>query len=87
MRRFWMVLVLAFCASNANSQSVDKGEARKPASEAELRYWLDNMAVRHRDSVDEMSQVTGWPADEVVAALKRLGLEGKTAAKQKKDEA
>jgi len=87
MRRFWMILILALCGTGANSQSVDQGEARKPANEAELRYWLDNMAVHHRYSVDEMSQVTGLAADEVVAALKRLGLEGKAPVKRKKEEA
>lgn len=85
MRRFWMILIGALCATGANAQTLDQVEARKPANEAELRFWLDNMAVHHRYSVQEMCQVTGLAAGEVTAALKRLELEGKTAARREKD--
>ena len=46
---------------------------RAPHDDAELRYWLENM-TRHRFTPVEMSAATGLPADEVVAALDRLGI-------------
>ena len=33
--------------------------------DADLRYWLENMAGPHRYSVEEMAAATGLPADEV----------------------
>ncbi len=49
-------------------------EFRKPATEAELRYWLDNMVRYHRFSVAEVSAATGLTAVEVTAALTKFHL-------------
>ncbi len=48
--------------------------ARKPGTEAELRYWLQNMVWHHRFSNEEVTAATGFPAGEVEAALKRLNI-------------
>src|SRR5262245_66009155 len=45
---------------------------RKPASDAELRYWLDNMVRHHRFGTDEVIEATGLTRDEVAQALKRF---------------
>src|SRR5262249_12398649 len=45
---------------------------RKPASDAELRYWLDNMVRYHRFTTDEVVEATGLTRDEVAAAVKRF---------------
>lgn len=47
---------------------------RKPASEADLRYWLQNMVWHHRFSTEEVSAATGLDKDEVVKALKKLDI-------------
>jgi len=47
-------------------------ETRPPKSESDLRFWLENMAWYHRYSIDEMSNVTDLPADEIEKSLTRL---------------
>lgn len=46
--------------------------ARKPADQAELRYWLENMVWHHRFSVDEVRRATGLAVGEIEAALARF---------------
>jgi len=47
---------------------------RPPASEEDLRYWLENMYVYHGFAPAEMSAATGLSADEVRSAVERFGL-------------
>jgi hypothetical protein len=55
-----------FCAEPANF--------RKPTSDAELRYWLDNMVRHHRFTTDEVIEATGLTRDEIGEALKRFNI-------------
>jgi hypothetical protein len=48
--------------------------ARRPANEDELRYWLQNMVWSHRFSADEVAAATGLQEAEVDAALRRLNI-------------
>jgi hypothetical protein len=48
--------------------------ARPPASDADLRRWLENMVGWHRFTVDEVRAATGLSAAEVRAALDRLAI-------------
>ncbi len=45
---------------------------RRPADEAELRRWLQNMAWHHRFSVPEMTAATGLSSEKITAALERF---------------
>jgi hypothetical protein len=45
--------------------------ARRPAGDAELRFWLQNMVRHHRFSVREVQAATGLSAEDVAAALRR----------------
>src|SRR5262249_36376648 len=47
------------------------GEARRPAGEAELRFWLTSMVAHHRYRVEEVVAATGLSRAEVAAALRR----------------
>src|SRR5262249_11752718 len=49
--------------------------ARPAVSDADLRYWLGNMAIHHRFALPEMGAALGLTADEVAAALKRLDID------------
>jgi peptidoglycan/xylan/chitin deacetylase (PgdA/CDA1 family) len=52
------------------------GENGRPAAkDADLRFWLENMAVYHRFTLPEMGAALGLTADEVAAALRRLGVD------------
>ncbi len=49
--------------------------ARRPVSEADLRYWLENMIVYHRFRAEEAAVATGMKNEEVEAAAKRWDLQ------------
>jgi peptidoglycan/xylan/chitin deacetylase (PgdA/CDA1 family) len=49
--------------------------ARPAAKDAELRFWLENMAVYHRFTLPEMGAALGLTADEVAASLRRLEID------------
>jgi hypothetical protein len=48
--------------------------ARKPATETELRGWLENMIWHHNFSVDEIRAATGLSSNEIADAVKRFGI-------------
>jgi peptidoglycan/xylan/chitin deacetylase (PgdA/CDA1 family) len=52
---------------------------RTPSDEAELKYWLHNMAVVHRFANAEITAATGLTTAEVEAALRRFSFAGKAA--------
>ncbi len=70
------VVLLSLLTSSADGQPTPPGtpEARRPANDAELRYWLENMVWHHRFTVAEISAATGLSAGEATAALKRFGI-------------
>jgi hypothetical protein len=45
---------------------------RRPKTEADLRFWLENMVWYHRYAVAEIKDATGLSDDEVMAALARF---------------
>jgi len=77
----WVVVsVVVFGVLSGAGWAAEGGEsasnARRPTSEAELRYWLTNMVVHHGFSVREVTSATGMSAEEARAAIERLGLDG-----------
>jgi hypothetical protein len=52
--------------------------ARPPANDAELRYWLENMVWYHRFSTSEIGETTGLTAEEIAAALKKFDFRPET---------
>jgi peptidoglycan/xylan/chitin deacetylase (PgdA/CDA1 family) len=65
-------------------RSVD--DYRRPASDGDLRYWLENMAVYHRYTPAEIGAATGLSADGATAALARFGLGQKSPPRRRKEE-
>jgi hypothetical protein len=61
----------------SNFRSLTAADVRRPANEAELREWLENMVVFHRFTAEEVSAATGLAATEITAALERFGLAGR----------
>ena len=57
-------------------RAADKEPAnfRKPATEAELRYWLENMVWHHRFTPAEVAAATGLSDAETAAALKKWNI-------------
>lgn len=75
LNRFTPILLLTLMLSpplRAEDQGTPvEGEARKPASELQLRDWLRNMVWHHRFSLAEMHAATGLTETELTTALKR----------------
>lgn len=72
VKNLWLLL-LAVLGLPGFSQT-PASEARRPANETELRYWLDNMVRHHRFTVDEVAAATGLSTPEVTAAIAKFGL-------------
>ncbi len=52
----------------------DSGNFRRPGSDKELRYWLENMVWYHRFSNEEIHTATGLTNEEIAAALKKFDI-------------
>jgi predicted amidohydrolase len=52
-------------------------EFRDPTSEADLRFWLENMMIFHRFQPGEVSAATGLTLFEIDQAIRKYGLAGK----------
>jgi hypothetical protein len=68
------LLVLAVLGGICVSDAAEK-EARLPANDAELQFWLENMLVHHRFRRDEVTAATGLSELEIEAAVSRLGID------------
>jgi hypothetical protein len=77
--------LIAAGAAEASSPS-DPPNYRKPASDAELRYWLENMIWFHRFTAAEMQCATGLTEDEITAAIRRFGITPAARPRRRKGE-
>jgi hypothetical protein len=86
-RRLLALLLALLAAPRAAAAepapAVDVSSARRPASDAELRYWLENMIWHHRFTSDEVRAATGLTPDEVAAATARLGIASSNRPRRK----
>ena len=55
---------------------------RKPTSDDDLRYWLENMVWHHRFTIEEISAATGLDATAISAALRRFDISPATRPKR-----
>ena len=80
--------VVGAVESNGSHQSSKpSANFRKPPTDSDLRYWLENMVWHHRFSVAEVSAATGLTADEVHAALKKFHIDPVSKPKRPADAA
>lgn len=61
------------------------GNVRKPASDRELRYWLENMVWYHRFSTEEVAAATGLTKEHIAAALKKFDIRPDNRPKRAED--
>ncbi len=54
------------------SAPADPSNVRRPANDAELRYWLENMIWHHHYAIDEIAAATGLTSAEMTAATARF---------------
>ncbi|MGE3821119.1 MAG: hypothetical protein AB7I30_17030 [Isosphaeraceae bacterium] len=84
--RRWMfsVATLTSCCLGlvTTSRADDSSEARPPAGDVDLRFWLENMLVYHRFSPEEASAATGLGPAEVTREAARLGVDAARAPRR-----
>ena len=56
------------------SQRTSRENFRRPQTDEELRFWLENMFVDHGFTEFEVSAATGLSTDEIAAAVERLSV-------------
>jgi hypothetical protein len=66
--------LLILAAAPCLAADTTPANTRRPAGDADLRYWLENMVWQHRFSVEEITAATGLNAGEIGRALKRLNI-------------
>jgi hypothetical protein len=76
----WLVLPIF-----ALSATEEPPNHRRPAGDAELRYWLENMVWHHRFTAEEITAATGLNAAEAAAALKKFDIRPETRPKRPAD--
>ncbi len=72
----WVVAALSCPVTRADdSKPVAGANARRPADDAELRFWLTNMLVDHRFTLEETALATGLSSQEILSAVDRLKID------------
>ena len=66
---FLLVLVMGFADA---LPAAETGNVRVPTSDADQRYWLQNMVWHHRFTPAEIQDATGWNEVELDRALKKF---------------
>lgn len=90
----WLAVVFAFsayilCARAAVENPTPTNQsitARRPDSDNDLRYWLENMVVFHRFTPDEVTAATGLTTNEVAAAVAKFQLQNRRPPRRKHGE-
>jgi hypothetical protein len=72
----WIATCLAVCAATVvTAQQPTPPDARRPASDQEMRFWLENMIQHHGYSLAEASQATGLDQAAIREAVDRWKLD------------
>jgi hypothetical protein len=75
----------AFVCCLVGAAGDESANFRKPANDAELRYWLQNMVWHHGFMTDEIHAATGLSDQEIAAGLKRFNIAAATKPKRAAD--
>ena len=67
-------------------QQRERSIPRKPASDIELRYWLENAIWHHRFTQAEIADALGLSSEEVTAAVKKFNIAPTNKPKRKADD-
>lgn len=61
------------------------GNFRRPGSDEEMKYWLENMVWYHRFANEEITEATGLTEKAIVAALKKFDIRPDNRLKRAED--
>jgi hypothetical protein len=85
MRTRILCLSIAFGLSLLLRAESEPSNHRKPASDAELRSWLENMVWHHRFAEDEIASATGLTKTEITAATEKFRITAANRPKRPSD--
>jgi len=82
----WCLLSLGFlvlstavgCAATPSDRRPRPTNARPPAGDADLRYWLENMVWHHNFTHEEITAATGLSDSEIAASLSKFNISPQT---------
>lgn len=74
----WLACVTQIGVQAVLAAAPEAPNYRKPANDAELRYWLENMVWYHRFTDDEIKAATGLSQPEITSALQRFKIHSTT---------
>ena len=84
--QFWLAALVVGSAVLTEQRlfpaEVEPPNHRKSGTDAELRYWLQNMVWYHRFTTDEIAAATGLNTNEVNKALKKFKITSATKPKR-----
>lgn len=80
-----IILLAAMPRGPSFAEPVAGYESRRPKSEAELRYWLENMVWHYDFTVEEIAAATGLARSEIQSALVRFTISPQTRPARVKD--
>lgn len=74
--RTFLLVTLTFLSLPHDPQSLRAadGQTRPPASDQQLRFWLENMVWHHGYSESEICQVTGLTSEQLTARLRGFNI-------------
>ena len=78
-------LLMLLIASVACAAEADVSNSRRPTSDDELRYWLQNMVWHHRFTTGEIREATGLDESEIADATKRHDIRVETRPSRAQD--
>lgn len=86
MTRIQLSLVAVVVLAGTAFAAADENQnARRPTTDADLRYWLQNMVWHHRFTPAEITAATGLDADAVSTALKKFDITSTSKPKRPAD--
>ena len=71
---FAAMCVMSFAQDSGREPAPEANNARMPASDEEMRFWLENMVRYHRFSDDEVATATGLATDEIATILSEFAV-------------
>src|SRR5690242_2823102 len=80
---FTLIFLAGSCVG---AGAAEDGNQRRPANDAELKYWLENMVWNHGFSKGEVAEATGLTSEEVEAAIKKFGVTAERRPRRKEGE-
>ena len=69
-----LLVALCLAAPAVSSAETEPANFRRPVTDSDLKYWLENMVWHHRFTPEEITAATGLKPEEISRALKKFNI-------------